>query len=452
MKVVILAPLRNLDAERQALWQRARPTWEVFGWPIFTAPGPEEGPFNRSAAINQAARLAGDWDVALIIDSDVIAHPQAVRDAVDIAHALGRMVLPHTERFMLTPMATRKVLSGFEPQEDRSSRNVTNIFRDSVSCAQAIPRHLWDVVGGFDERFVGWGHEDSAFEMATTVMGGPTIRLGSVLYHLHHTRPKDSDRKTPTRQANIARMERYRDARTRADIEALMNDEKVSTAMPTTSSTIPRIFHRTVPAKTSPLVEMWWEGFQVMHPGWEFRTWAEPLKPADFPLTATHWKHCTSGAQKAGLVRLELLVTHGGVYVDSDVECFTSFEPLVNLDAFAAWEDERCVPDAILGAKPGHPVFIEMLDSALRIIEQGPGFGRNAQQFAWRSGPGVTTSHLPGRRDVTLFPPGTFYQIHYLHKANLDNPPLPWEMARHHWHGSWLTPEQRQSQDKRQRA
>jgi hypothetical protein len=48
-----------------------------------------------------------------------------------------------------------------------------------------VPRPLWDAVGGFDERFEGWGGEDDAFHAACRALCG-TERLRGVAWHLWH--------------------------------------------------------------------------------------------------------------------------------------------------------------------------------------------------------------------------------------------------------------------------
>ena len=44
-----------------------------------------EGPFNRSAAINAAAKLAGNWDVAVIADADTWVPYAQLDEAVRLA-------------------------------------------------------------------------------------------------------------------------------------------------------------------------------------------------------------------------------------------------------------------------------------------------------------------------------------------------------------------------------
>ena len=391
--------------------------------------------------MNTAAREAGEWDVAVIIDSDVICSPQGVTSAAELAFQSDRLVVAHDERVMLNQRGTDKVLGGYEGSW-RASTMVEKVWLDSVSCCIAVSRTLWGQAGPFDERFVGWGREDTAFRIACEVETGPIVKVCGETFHLWHPVSPDVARTSPIRKANELRHQAYVAARgNRARVRALREDH---VDLPET--TIPRILHRTVPADTTPEVEKWWSEFERLHPGWDCKTYREPIDPAEWPLTGDLFARCENGAQKAGLIRLEALVRDGGCYVDSDVEPFRSFEPLLRCEAFAAWEDETTVPDAVLGAKPNHPAFVEALQKARNVIEGGGD--------AWQSGPGVTTEILPNRPDVIILPPGAFYPYHYLDKgkrAEVTPQSRPFAWCAHHWHHSWGSDAQKASIEKRQR-
>ena len=195
---------------------------------------------------------------------------------------------------------------------------------------------------------------------------------------------------------------------------------------------IPALMFRTVPADTSAEVESFWSRFGEQNPTWEQVTYRDPIDPADFPLTSPAWSMCGSGAQYAGLIRLEALLDHGGVYLDSDCEPFRPLDPLRSCSAFAGWEDANTVPDAVLGAEPNHPAIAECLERALESVRQGEG--------AWRSGPGVTTTVLPDRPDVLLLPPGSLYPYHYAERRRRHDDHRtanPWAFMAHHWAHSW---------------
>ena len=205
---------------------------------------------------------------------------------------------------------------------------------------------------------------------------------------------------------------------------------------------IPRRLIRTVPETTTDEVEDFWRLAVDLHPGWEHVTYRDPIDPRLFPVTRGLWERCTSGAQLAGLIRLEALARHGGHYIDSDVELWRSLEPLVGARAYAGWEDDGVVPDAVLGAEPHHPAIIACRDLAVGRLLSDSGDWRTGNG-AWGTGPGVTTTILPGRDDVLLLPPGSFYPVHYTDKADVNWSTVrarnPWAFGAHHWHASWLT-------------
>lgn len=202
---------------------------------------------------------------------------------------------------------------------------------------------------------------------------------------------------------------------------------------------IPRRLVRTVPEVTDPQVEMWWAKACELHPDWEHVTYRDPIDPAGFPLTHHAWSRCTSGAQRAGLIRLEAIWHGGGVYIDSDVELYRPLEPLRGVHMFAGWEDPGVVPDAVFGAEPEHPAVGALIEEALRRLHSRSSDWRTGNG-AWSTGPGAFTTLLPGRDDVLLLPPGSFYPYHYTekHRAREDHAAIPWCFGAHHWAGSWL--------------
>lgn len=448
----MLVPRRAGVEERDRLWKYTRARWEKDhpDWPIIEGHH-DHGPFNRSAAVNRAAAQAGEWDVAVIIDADILCDPNTVRSTVDVAACTDGLTIASPERWMLSAQGTAKILGGYVGKWDGFVRQKYGTLSDpngaQVSCCIAVSRQLWEQVGGFDELHVGFGWEDVSFKRACEVISGKAVvwLAPHPIWHLHHTPSPDDRKDGPLKLANEARARRYLNGDL-ATVRALIDEHLTARTVEPVGlgpSRIPRVMHRTVPADTSEQVEEWWAQLQRLHPGWEFRTYREPIDPADWPLTGDLWDRCANGAQKAGLIRIEALVHDGGVYVDSDVEPIRSLEPLLQLPAFAGWEDETVVPDAVLGAEPNHPAFVAMLDKARSVIEGGGD--------AWHSGPGVTTETLPGRPDVLLLPPGAFYPWHYLekHKANSERPPFAF--LAHHWHGSWLSPEHKRSIERRQR-
>lgn len=443
MKVVILVPRRNDNGHRDRLWAFCRAWWEEHHEPMPIYEGHHNiGPFNRSAAVNLAAEAAGDWDVALIIDSDTISESASVQQAIARAHETGGLVVAHDRRHMMSEAGTQRILKGDRSSWKRSGM-IRKTYRDSVSCAVAIARSTWDSIGGFDDRFVGWGFEDTAFHIAVeTITGLPIEVIHGECYHLWHATGPETSRGSVTYQRNHSLKRRYEAVRWQPEkLLRLLGrgDDNVPIG------TIPRILHRTVPEHTSDEVEGWWQRFGELHPDWDLRTYREPIDPADWPMTGMMFDQCQNGAQKAGLIRLEAVYTYGGIYVDSDVEPHRPFDPLLPLGAFAAWEDESVVPDAVMGATKEHPAWMQLIGRAREAIMNN--------QDAWHSGPGGTTEVLPGRSDVLLLPPGAFYPAHYLEKNKLGtNRSKPWVFCEHKWHHSWGSDAQKAGIEKAQRG
>jgi hypothetical protein len=192
---------------------------------------------------------------------------------------------------------------------------------------------------------------------------------------------------------------------------------------------IPRRLHRVVPQRVPDCFERYWAEWQRLHPGWEFFTWSDPIDSMQFE-TGHLWDGI-KGAQLAGYVRLEVLWRFGGIYVDMDVEPMRSLEPLLPLGAFAAWEDTKTVPDAVIGASEHHPAIRACID---RVLSLGP------TDDPWQTGPGTTTAIFPLRTDVMLLPPDSFYPYHFSerHRACEDFSSIPWCYGVHRWNGSWL--------------
>jgi GT2 family glycosyltransferase len=432
MNTVILVPRREGFQDRDQTWQWCRKWWG-HEFPQFTIyEGHHEvGLFNRSAALNTAAGMAGDWDMALVIDSDVVAHPQKIRDALEQAQASGYVVYPFDVRYNLNPRGSQKIMSGFT---GNWKPYIARTYHEQHSSVFAITRALWDAAGGFDEGFSGWGLEDTAFAMACEVAGGGRgINLSGEVWHLHHASAPGQKHGSPSHRANMARKQLYEEAYQQGDlarIHALVAEGKKLEAA-RTADRIPTTLHRVVPEHTPDVAEQWWQQFADLHPGWRMMTHRDPLDPAEWPISSPHWSRCKGGAQLADLVRLEALLRWGGIYVDMDVQPYRSLEPLLPLSAFAAWEDDKVVPNAVLGARPGHPAIRECLTEAIKIMHKG----------IWAAGPGVTTRVLTADPTVLLLPPQTFYAVHYNdpeRDTKMLAKPSPWEYARHMYWGSWL--------------
>lgn len=204
MGTVILVPWRGGEERREWNWKVVRPYLERFGWPIFT--GDSEGPWSRAAAVNAAAKAAGDWDAALIADADTIPEMEPVQRAVAMVGMNGGAIRPHDTLWNLKSwQSTQLAQQGIE-RLHLNHKTKTNPGGGLL----VISREAWDTVGGYDERYVTWGHEDS--DIHTRLLAEASWdRIPGQAWHLYH--PRDTT-KTPEVLRNREMMrqtqERYR--------------------------------------------------------------------------------------------------------------------------------------------------------------------------------------------------------------------------------------------------
>lgn len=214
MEVVVLVP-RRPDPWRDRLWRYVRAHLaRTVDWEVVEGVS-EDGPFNRSAAINAAARRP--WRVAVILDADTVVDGPRLRAGVDAARQ-GLLVVPHDRFRSLTKRATNEVLRGGLQPEEAPVRWIRAETKSSCLC---IGRELWEEVGGFDERFRGWGFEDAAFYAACRQLAG-VQRLAGPVHHLWHPRSSEKDPRSPDYICNRELAEGYKGAQGRAAMKALL--------------------------------------------------------------------------------------------------------------------------------------------------------------------------------------------------------------------------------------
>lgn len=214
-RVVFLVPRRRDNGHRDALWAYTRARWSSLfpDWDIAEGHH-DDGPFNRSAAVNLASDIAGDWDVGIVIDSDVMISESLLRSAVDLAVKTDKVTWPHTRIRNISEYWTKRVILD-PPLPAELDRDALDLMVErtnpiSWSCCIVIPRSQYDALGGFDERFKGWGFEDMAFQSAVCGLLGWNRQPGDIV-HLWH--PRSDERIVPGRPRETSSPEYLYNAR-----------------------------------------------------------------------------------------------------------------------------------------------------------------------------------------------------------------------------------------------
>lgn len=173
--------------------------------------------FTRAVALNTAAEMATGADVLILTDVDmVLKRPEAALEAAELAMRDYCYVCTYSTMHALNQKGTRDLYAGREPGPDGMIEEVKLIW----GAPAAVPRALWDEVGGMDPRFYGYGHEDLAFLAATDIFGGPKQRIEGVAWHMWH----DENPYKNWNFQNASLTSRYRDSRSKDDVRAIIEE------------------------------------------------------------------------------------------------------------------------------------------------------------------------------------------------------------------------------------
>ena len=187
MRVAVLIPCRPDGGRRDELlrWTTGRLAALHPGYQIAVGHHhADEGPFNRSAALNRAAEQAAGADVYVVSDGDSFVAADQLERAALTAACTGLPTWAF-DRFCYLDRPTTDALLAGAPEDPTTFANEFTLKR-TVSSMLAIPADLWAAIGGADEGFVGWGGEDVALAIALTTVGRGEGRLPGDVWHLWH--------------------------------------------------------------------------------------------------------------------------------------------------------------------------------------------------------------------------------------------------------------------------
>jgi len=115
--------------------------------------------FSRAQAINNAVLEAyrEGYTTVIINDADTIPEKDPLELAVKLTELDGKPRLPYHKYYLLNQQETYKFVRGawFDLR--------ASWVYPSVSGVMVINTPWFEAKGGFDTRYVGWGHEDSDF-------------------------------------------------------------------------------------------------------------------------------------------------------------------------------------------------------------------------------------------------------------------------------------------------
>ncbi|MDD3958565.1 MAG: galactosyltransferase-related protein [Candidatus Izemoplasmatales bacterium] len=151
--------------------------------------------FDKSACINRGVRRS-HGRFLLITDIDIILIKNKILSCFERLNQHS-IAFPFNEIVFLDLNLTESVLKTKKsqrfPRVNSAGCKVKSRTGTQPSGIYVISRKDYDLIGGHDERFVGWGSEDSAFiKTVTTMIDKPPLRLSGLAFHLWH--PVDPNR------------------------------------------------------------------------------------------------------------------------------------------------------------------------------------------------------------------------------------------------------------------
>ncbi len=176
--------------------------------------------FSRAATRNHGVHLAEHHtaDVVVLCDADTLPEQDPLLAAIAAA-ADGRLHLPYTRFRGLSAHGTTQLYAG-KPAEDCDAELD---HEWSTGGVLVIQPDAWWAAGGQDERFTGWGMEDTAYRICADAILGPTAKHPGTITHLWH--PTEIRPASPQYLANAALHAQYRAAEGNPDaVRALLQD------------------------------------------------------------------------------------------------------------------------------------------------------------------------------------------------------------------------------------
>lgn len=189
--VSVLIPYKaaNKDREKNFQWIKCR--YETIMPNAEICIGHYNGePFSRSAAINNAAKNA-TRDIFIIADADIAFNIDQIKNAIEALNSYA-WVIPYTSLFYLDFEKTNELYNK-DPSVTLDEADFQGCYKfggnneyQFKGGINIVPRKYFQKVGGFDERFKGWGGEDDAFQMALDTLCGQYFRVDATIWHLYH--------------------------------------------------------------------------------------------------------------------------------------------------------------------------------------------------------------------------------------------------------------------------
>ena len=151
----------------------------------------KDGLFNKSWAVNVGLRAAGATELTCVLDTDILVERSFLAvNTARFSHGHDAH-FPYRHMLSLDPVSSDRAIrvrlgEGADAVDTATLRGL--LLRDTPGACLWARTGALHRIGGFDERFEGWGGEDD--DVTARLAGSGTLaRFDDPLLHLHHERP-----------------------------------------------------------------------------------------------------------------------------------------------------------------------------------------------------------------------------------------------------------------------
>jgi mannosyltransferase OCH1-like enzyme len=196
---------------------------------------------------------------------------------------------------------------------------------------------------------------------------------------------------------------------------------------------IPKIIHQ-IWVGNSPIPkqsEVYIQKIKELHPDYEYKLWTNNDITEENFINIEFIKKQTKNAQKADIMRYEILYKYGGIYLDIDMEVFQSLSPLLTHSLIVCNEDANINNYMSIG-------FIACTKQNSQLLN----CVNSIQYTDWNKTINIATGPYFFRKCITLdanvrvLPTHFCYPTHWTKKheiPKLNNTIFMW----HHWNKNW---------------
>ncbi|GAF66996.1 glycosyl transferase [Bacillus sp. TS-2] len=190
------------------------------------------------------------------------------------------------------------------------------------------------------------------------------------------------------------------------------------------------------------MVQQCMDSWKKQLPTYQFKEWNEE----NFNINVNQYVSQAYAAKKfafvSDYVRVYALYHEGGIYLDTDVEVFQSFDPLLKHHSFWGFEQEHFIATSTIGSVKGNQWFKAFLD----MYDRMP-FLLNDGSYNELTNVALITKKLEEEglvrdgqfqelKDIGVFYPQEYFSPYdYINCRNLSSEKT---YTLHHFHKSWL--------------